>query len=173
MLAPLSMIATVTAFSLFTAYQFLSSDMCIDTPESKMRPFPSWMYQWVCVCMMEMIATSFFLLTAYQILSAKFIENSTWQRCDSKLQYNTCRVRTRQFSALGCLVIPDHMFIISRYEVDHMCWLECSSLLYLFLLSVLLLFFSASEAIFERFYHPKSVTTYQSFGSRIWPHLWP
>jgi hypothetical protein len=60
MLAPLSMIATVTAFSLFTAYQFLSSDMCIDTPKSKMRPYPSWVNQWLCAYMMEMIATSFF-----------------------------------------------------------------------------------------------------------------
>ena len=118
----LYMIATVTAFSLFTAYQFLSPGKLVFTPESKMRPYPSWVNQRLCAYTMEMIATSFFF--AYCVSNFEcwiYIENSTWQRCDCKLQYNTCGRRMKVFSAL-----PDHMFIISRYEFDHMCWLACS-----------------------------------------------
>ena len=47
----------------------------------------------------------FSLLTAYQILSANFISQPTWQSCDSKLQYNTCRRRAKQFSVLGYLIV--------------------------------------------------------------------
>ena len=43
---------------------------------------------------------AFSLLTAYQILSADFIAKGAWQSCISKLQYNTCRRRIKQFSAL-------------------------------------------------------------------------
>ena len=71
MLAPLSMIATVTAFSLFTAYQFLSSNEVVSNPESKMRPYPSCVYQWLCAYMMEMIATSFFF--AYCVSNFEFL----------------------------------------------------------------------------------------------------
>ena len=52
--------------------------------------------------------------------------------------------------------LPDHIFIISLGEADHMLQLECFSLLYLFSLSVLLYFFSAGGAIFECFYRPKA-----------------
>ena len=66
------MIAAVSAFSLFIAYHFLSYDRLIDAPKSKMRPYPSCVYQRLYAYLMEMIATSFSLLTAYQILSADF-----------------------------------------------------------------------------------------------------
>jgi hypothetical protein len=64
------MIATVTAFSLFTAYQFLSFNELVSDPESKMRPYPSSVYRRIFGYMMEMITTRFSLLTAYQILIA-------------------------------------------------------------------------------------------------------
>ena len=60
--APTSVIAAVIPFSLFTAYQFLSSDRRFDAPESKMRPHPSCVYRRVSALMMEMIATSFFFV---------------------------------------------------------------------------------------------------------------
>ena len=61
MLAPLSMIATVTAFSLFTAYQFLSSDEDAFTPERKNATISIMCAPMLSTLMMEMIATSFFL----------------------------------------------------------------------------------------------------------------
>ena len=60
--APSSVIAAVIPFSLFTAYQFLSSDGRFDAPENKMRPSPSCVYRRVSALMMEMIATSFFFV---------------------------------------------------------------------------------------------------------------
>ena len=70
---PMSVIAAVIPFSLFTAYQFLSFDRRFDPPESKMRPSPSCVCRRLCAYIMEMIATSFSLFTAYQILSSNFI----------------------------------------------------------------------------------------------------
>ena len=97
------------AFSLFTAYQFLSLGMLISALESKMRPFPSCVYQRLCALMMEMIATSYYF--AYCVSNFEFwfyIFKGTWQIRFCKLQYNTCGRRTKVFSAP-----PDHMFIIS------------------------------------------------------------
>jgi len=54
------MITTSSAFSLFTAYQFLSSNELVSDPKSKTRPYPSRVYQRLCAYMIEMIATSFF-----------------------------------------------------------------------------------------------------------------
>ena len=70
--APTSVIAAVIPFSLFTAYQFLSSDRRFDAPENKMRPSPScvcrrltpWWWKWS--------RRAFSLFTAYQILSSGF-----------------------------------------------------------------------------------------------------
>ena len=59
--APMSVKVTVIPFSLFTAYQFLSSDRRFDSPENKMRPSPSCV-QMISTLMMEMIATSFFFV---------------------------------------------------------------------------------------------------------------
>ena len=56
------MIAAVIPFSLFTAYQFLSSDRRFNASESKMRPYPSCVYWRLCAYMMEMIATDFFFV---------------------------------------------------------------------------------------------------------------
>ena len=166
MLAPLSMIATVTAFSLFTAYQFLSSDMCIDTPESKMRPFPSWVYQWVCDCMMEMIATSFFF--AYCVSNFE-----CWFYCEKALTAAWIRVTIQHlqkedevFSALCWLILSDHMFIISFCEADHMWRLVC-------LFCTLYVFLLCRRSDFRAILPPENKTTWPSFGTRIWPHLWP
>ena len=68
--AQLSMIAAPGAFSLFTAYQFLSSNELVSNPESKMRPYPSCVYQRVCSYMLEMIATCFFF--AYCVSNFEF-----------------------------------------------------------------------------------------------------
>ena len=117
------MIAASIAFSLFTAYQFLSSNELVSDHERKIRPYPSWVNQRLCACMMEMIATS-----------SKQTAKRAWQSPSLELQYNTCRRRTRQFSAIGCLIIPDNMFIIFRCEVDHMLRLVCFiSALYVFI----------------------------------------
>ena len=67
---PMSVIAAVIPFSLFTAYQFLSFDRRFDPPESKMRPSPSCVCQRVSALMMEMIATSFFF--AYCVSNFEF-----------------------------------------------------------------------------------------------------
>ena len=47
---------------------------------------------------------AFSLLTAYKILNSDFIMKRAWQRPSQELQYNTCRRRTKHFSALGCLI---------------------------------------------------------------------
>ena len=60
--APMSVKVPVIPFSLFTAYQFLSSNRRFDAPESKMRPSPSCVCRVVSALMMEMIATSFFFV---------------------------------------------------------------------------------------------------------------
>ena len=66
------------------------------------------------------IALAFSLLTAYQILSADFIVRRPWQSCNSKLQYNTCRRRIRQFSALCCLIIAwPHVYHLSIWVWPH------------------------------------------------------
>ena len=58
---PMSVIAAVIPFSLFTAYQFLSFDRRFDASESKMRPSPSCVCRRVSALMMEMVATMLFL----------------------------------------------------------------------------------------------------------------
>ena len=111
--AYLSMSVVLSAFSLFTAYQFLSPGKLVFTPERKMRPSPSCVYQRLCASMMEMIAWSFFF--AYCVSNFEcwfFIFKRPWQSLNSKLQYNTCRRKIRQFSALGCLIFWPHVYHI-------------------------------------------------------------
>ena len=86
--AHLSMIAAVISFSLFTAYQFLSSNGRFDAPENKMRPSPSCVCRRVSALMMEMIATRFFLC----LLRIKFWVQVLFQNgLDNRLKksYNT------------------------------------------------------------------------------------
>ena len=148
--AHLSMIPAVNAFSLFTAYQFLSSDRRFDASESKMRPSPSCLYRRLAPWWWRWSRRGFSLFTAYQILSAEFIENSTWQSCDCKLQYNTCGKRTRQFS--GAADFSDHIVIISFQEIDHI-WRLVYFLSALFVfLSVLFHFFSDGRVVFSALY---------------------
>ena len=86
--------------------------------------FAPWWWKWS--------RRGFSLFTAYQILSAEFIENSTWQSCDSKLQYNTCGGRNGVlFAALDHIVWPcessDTNHIVSDVfcRADHMRQLVC------------------------------------------------
>ena len=58
--AYLSMSVVLSAFSLFTAYQFLNFDRRIDTSKNKMRPSPSCVHWRLFAYMMEIIATCFF-----------------------------------------------------------------------------------------------------------------
>ena len=64
-------------------------------------------------------AESFSLFIAPNYLGSGNRFSRSWQSMISKLQYNTCRRRTRQFSSSAAWLLPDHMFIISRHEVDH------------------------------------------------------
>ena len=66
------MIAAVIPFSLFTAYQFLSSDRRFNASESKMRPYPSCVYWRLCAYMMEMIATGFFFVYCVSNFELRF-----------------------------------------------------------------------------------------------------
>ena len=189
----MSVKVTVIPFSLFTAYQFLSSDWRFDTPESKMRPSPSCMYRRISALMMEMIATRLFFVycvsnfecwflfssgLAYRLryialsssvrpTSSKQIAKRAWQSPSQELQYNTCRRRTKQFSVICCsITVWPHVYHLFSDGWPHVA-------IGVFLLYSLRDSFSAGEAIFECCYHPKLMTTYQSFGTRIWPHSWP
>ena len=95
----MSVKVTVTAFSLFTAYQFLSSDMCIDTPKIKCDHIHHGWTNGFAPIWWKWSRQAFSLLSAYQFLSADFISQPTWQSCDCKLQYNTCG-RRNHFSLL-------------------------------------------------------------------------
>ena len=83
-----------------------------------------------------------------------------WKGLDKALHksYNTTPAEegTRSGSLLFAAWVADHMFISSLSKVDHMLQLECSSLLYLFSLSVLLYFFSTGGVIFKRIYRLKT-----------------
>ena len=67
------MIAALSSFSLFTAYQFLSPGNLVFAPENKTQPFPSCVCQWLCAYMMEMIATSFFFGYCVSIFELLFL----------------------------------------------------------------------------------------------------
>ena len=154
--AQLSMVAAPGAFSLFTAYQFLSFGRFVCASESKMRPYPSCVYQCFAPTWWKWSRRAFSLLTAYQILSANFIAKGAWQSCISKLQYNTCRRRAKQFSALYCLIfLTTCLSSLSVKLTTYGGWCA-SSLRYQFLLSVLLHFFSAGGVIFARIYRLKT-----------------
>ena len=91
---------------------------------------------------------AFSLFTVYQILSAEFIENSTWQSCYSKLQYNTCRSRAKQFSVLGYLIVLTTCLSSLGMRLTT-CFARCVSSLFS------IHFFSDGEVIFEQFYRLK------------------
>ena len=102
-----------------------------------------------------------------------YIFKGTWQTPISKLQYNTCGRRIKVFSALCCLIFLTTCLSALYLRLTTYSGWCVSSLLSMYLFSILLLFFSAGGAIFERFYHPKIMTTWLSFYARIWPHIWP
>ena len=165
--AHLYMIATVTAFSLFTAYQFLSFGRFVCASESKMRPYPSCMYWRLCAYMMEMIATSFFFAYCVSNFEHWFLFS---RGLDNRaiLSYNTTSAEEGQGSSL---LFADRFYLTTCLSSLGMSLTTCSGRYVSSLLSIR--FFSKDEAIFERFCHLKSMTTYQSFGTWIWPHLWP
>ena len=156
----------LSAFSLFTAYQILSPGKLVYAPESKMRPYPSCVYRRLYAYMMEMIATSFFF--AYCVSNFE-----CWFYCERGLTKPFTRVTIQHLQkknegVLYALLLPffDHMFIISRHEFDHMCWLVC-------FLSALYVFLLCRRSKFRAHLPSENKTTYQSFGTWIWPHLWP
>ena len=117
---------------------------------------------------------AFSLLTAYQILSADFYFQepltTAWIRVTIQ------HLQKKERGAALCYLLPgcsDHMFIISQYEVDHMWWLVCSffALSAFTLRSLAFLFCRRSK--FRAHLPSENKTTYQSFVTRIWPHLWP
>ena len=164
--APMSVKVTVIPFSLFTAYQFLSSDRRLDAPESKMRPFPSCMYQWLCAYMMEMIATSFFFAYCVSNFECWFLFENLLDKA-AIVSYNTTPAEEEWRCSLLCVAdLSDHIVIISLCGVDHMCQLAC-------LFSVLCAFLLCRRSKFQAHLPSENKTTYQSFGTRIWPHSWP
>ena len=163
--AQLSMVATVTAFSLFTAYQFLSPDRLFSAIESKMRPYPSCVYWGLCAYMMEMIAMSFFFAYCVSNFECWFLFGNLLDKA-AIVSYNTTPAEEGLGSSLALLIFLTTC-LSSLFRRLTTCVGRCVSSLFS------IHFFSSGGAIFERFYHPKSMTTYQSFGTRIWPHLWP
>ena len=123
--AHIEIIAVLSVFSLFTAYQFLSPGKLVFTPESKMRPFPSCVYQRLCALMMEMIATSYFF--AYCVSNFE-----CWFYCERGLTIVQFQVTIQHLGkedeAVLCYLLldfPDHIVIISLCGVDHMWRLLC------------------------------------------------
>ena len=157
-----------SAFSLFTAYKFLSSNEVVSNPESKMRPSPSCVCQRVSALMMEMIATSFFFAYCVSNFECWFLFSRGLDKYVF-ISYNTTPAKEgmRCSSLLfGCLIflttcLPSLGMRLTTYGA-----LCVSSLFSIY-------FLSADGAIFECVLHLKTMTTYQSFGARIWPHLWP
>ena len=191
---PTSVIAAVIPFSLFTAYHFCVLTGFLIVLKAKCNHLhhvcadglAPWWWKWS--------RRGFSLFTAYQILSADFyfqgalhtaitdavycvklvaydrrVANKLRKGLDKALHksYNTTPAEGGITSLCSCwLILSDHMFIISRYEFDHMCWLACS-------FSVLDAFLLCRRSKFRAHLPPENKTTYQSFGTRIWPHLWP
>ena len=81
--------------------------------------------------MMEMIAMSFSLLTAYQILTFDFIFSRGLDKYDF-VSYNTTPAEEGWGSSLllAAWLLPDHMFIISRCEVDHIIAIDIQRLMW-------------------------------------------
>ena len=160
------MIATVTAFSLFTAYQFLSPGKLVFTPKSKMRPYPPCVCWRLCAYMMEMIATSFFFAYCVSNFELRFYFKTALTTAWIRVTIQHLQKKDEGVLCSLLLIFSDHMVIISFRIVDHMWCRYVSSLLSIH-------FLSAGGGIFECFCRPKSVTTWLSFYTRIWPHLWP
>ena len=168
------MIAAVIPFSLFTAYQFLSSNRwfwcllkakCDHLHHVCTDGLAPWWWKWS--------RRGFSLFTAYQILSAEFIENSTWQSRDSKLQYNTCGGRNEVwFSAPTTWFdhviwsISDHIVSDVFCRANHMCWLVC-------FLSVLYAFLRCRRMSFQSIFTPQNDDHISFSRTWIWPHSWP
>ena len=165
--APMSVKVTVIPFSLFTAYQFLSSDRRLDAPESKIRPYPSCVYQWFCAYMMEMIARSFFFVYCVSNFEFWFLFAN---RLDKYvfLSYNTTPTEEwwRYSPALGSLIfLTTCLSSLFRWFTTYIDLVWFFSTLYVFLLFL--------RSKFRANLPSENKTTYQSFGARIWPHLWP
>ena len=103
-----------------------------------------------------LLLSLFSLLTAYQILSVEFYFQEVLTKPFTRVTIQRLLKEDEGVFGFLRLDFPDHIFIISLGEADHMLRLECSSLLYLFSLSVLLLFFSAGGVISERIYRSKT-----------------
>ena len=112
----------------------------------------------------------FSLLTAYQILSAEFILKIVLDN-GAIVSYNTTTAE-EAVSCSHCSAWPHsyHLLVWAWPHVAVDVFLLCSRR---FSSLFPICFFSAGGAIFERFCRPENKTTYQSFGTRIWPHLWP
>ena len=98
----------------------------------------------------------FFLCLLRLKFECWFYCKRAWQSCVSKLQYNTCRRRTR-FSLLSAdwFYLTTCLSALYLRLTTYSGWCV-SSLRYQFLLSVLLLFFSAGGVIFECIYRLKT-----------------
>ena len=167
------MIAASKAFSLFTAYQFLSSDMRIDTPESKMRPYPSCVYQRVCSYMLEMIATSFFFVYCVSNFEFRFYFKTAlttaWRRVTiqhlRRKEWATVLSSDRIVWPCICYEL-DHIVIDVFCRADHMRWLVC-------FLSALYTFLRCRRSCFRVNFTPQNDDHISFSRTRIWPHSWP
>ena len=152
------MLAVPSAFSLFTAYQILSPVKLVSAPENENTTISI-----MCVLMALRLhdgndRDEFFLcLLRIKFWVLNFIFKRSWQSPSQELQYNTCRRRTKVFSALCCLIFAwPHSYHLFSDGWPHvaigvliLCSRRFSSLFPIY-------FFSVGGAIFERFYHPKA-----------------
>ena len=126
------MIAAAPPFSLFTAYQFLSADRLVFSPESKMRPYPSCVYWRLCAYMMEMIATGFFFVYCVSNFEFWFLFKgaltNAWRRVTIQ------HLRRKEWGAVlssDHIVWPcylrraDHIVETAVCQFDHMWCLVC------------------------------------------------
>ena len=152
----------LSAFSLFTAYQILSPGKLDYAPESKMRPYPSCVCQCFAPTWWKGSRRDFSLLTAYQILSAEFILKIVLDN-GAIVSYNTTPAEEGWRCSLLCLTtcLSSLGLKLTTYRGR-----RGSSLFSM-------QSFPAGGSNSEHFYHPEIMTTYQSFCTWIWPHLWP
>ena len=129
---------------------------------------------------------AFSLLTAYQFLSADFYSQGALTT--ARIRVTIQHLHKKDEAALCSLLFDcsDHMFIIFFCTADHIVLFDiCGALWYNNYGSIrrtdfgrcikafALMSCEASFLFFSALFYLQTETTYQSFSTRIWPHLWP
>ena len=163
--APMSVKVTVIPFSLFTAYQFLSSYRCFNAPESKMRPSPSCVCRGVSALMMEMIATSFFFVYCVSNFEFRFYFKTAlttaWRRVTIQ------HLRRKEWCVILC---SDHIIwprdLTCAWPHSFWCFLPSRphAAVGVFLSCFLCSSSLPAELFWEALLHLKMMTTYHFLG---------